>query len=276
MTPTLNILATVRNPALLPAALLVFKTLRTGFPTWNIRVWGNGLAGGSNAAVMQATHAVGGQYIHIQSVSHDEWIERLIQTESHPFAICDTDMVFWEELESVLPTPELISGRFEPGFDEPLTGCWHVERLHTCLMLLNPQAIRAATRDWMARHVPSVFPNAETQFIRQHFVPRINATPLFYDSMAGLWQACKGGPFGEIQNARFEHLHCGTYADVMSGCDALKDLQAFHSAVYADTEMARGLRLKQQEWYEERGCGPFWWQRAPGQIIKEEEHAVSK
>ena len=44
MKSPVHILVTVRKPELLPAALLVFKTLEVGFPTTPVYVWGNGLA----------------------------------------------------------------------------------------------------------------------------------------------------------------------------------------------------------------------------------------
>ena len=54
MTPTVHILATVRQPALLPAATLVCRTLRIGFPTATAAVWGNGLSHAAAAAVQAA------------------------------------------------------------------------------------------------------------------------------------------------------------------------------------------------------------------------------
>ena len=253
MIPTLNILATVRNPALLDAALLVFKTLRTGFPTWPVRVFGNGLFGASSHAVEQAALESGCQYVSLPTTTHDAWIERLIETQGQPFGICDTDMIFWQDMESMLNVPEHFSGRFEPGFNEEWTRAWHVERLHTCLMLFNPQALRAWMRCWMTQHVPSVFPAAETHFVRQHFVPTRAGAPLFYDTTAGLWQSGIGTPFSVEQDAAFEHLHCATYADVIGRHLSVEDFELKQRALCAHPEMAKGLKQQQDMYYQARG-----------------------
>lgn len=267
MKPVVHILATVRNPALREAALLVFRTIRVAFPTWEIRVYGNALAGQSNDQVAEAAAKAGALYMRMPPTAHDEWILRLLETSTEPFLICDTDMVFWENMEDRLHAPELISGRYEPGFNEEWTQSWHAERLHTCLMYLNPAGLRAATRHYLTKHVPSVFPKASVEFYRQHFVPRLGQLPLFYDTMAGVWHALSGEPFGELQNSCFEHLNCGSYVDEIGKTTGLKDLEAFHRAVYADVNLARGLRVKQQEWYEEHGNGPAWWQRQAGHAL---------
>ena len=274
MTATINILATVRNPALLDAALLVFKTLRTGFPTWPVRVFGNGLTGDALDQMANAATSNGCEFVWIPQTTHDAWIETLIETQGQPFGICDTDMIFWHNMESLLSVPEHFSGRFEPGFNEEWTGCWHVERLHTCLMLLNPQTIRAWTRHWMTQHVPSVFPAAETQFIRQHFVPQRGGKPLFYDSTAGLWQAGIGTPFTPEQDAGFEHLHCGTYADVIGKHLSVDNFAANQRAICANPELARGLKHQQDFYYQEQGNGPRWWQSVTRQ--KDNNYALSE
>jgi hypothetical protein len=269
--PTVHILATVRNPALRPAALLVFKTLRTAFPNLLIKVYGNALAGASNEQVADAATSVEALYVRMPPQAHDEWIQRLIETETQPFLICDTDMVFWRDMEGLLFPPETMSGRFEPEFHEEWTNSIHAERLHTCLMYLNPAGLRARMAHYLTQHVPSVFPRASVEFIRQHFVPRLGQPPLFYDSMAGAWHAFQGEPFGELQNSAFDHLSCGTYVDVIGQTEGLRDLGAFHAAVYDNLALAHGLRVKQQEWYEERGRGPLWWQRSVARLANESE-----
>jgi hypothetical protein len=92
MKPTVHILATVRNPALRPAALLVFQTLRTAFPNLLVKVYGNALAGESNELVADAAAKVEALYVRMPPQAHDEWIQRLIETETQPFLICDTDI----------------------------------------------------------------------------------------------------------------------------------------------------------------------------------------
>lgn len=253
MNPPVHILATVRNPDLLAAALLVFKTLRLGLPRNPVIVYGNGLRPEHAASVQQAAAAADAEFRWVRPTAHDIWLEHLVQNGGAPFWICDTDMVFLAPVRPPDPGTRL-AGRLEPGFCEEWSKSWHVERLHTCLLWLDPVGLRAEWRAWMTQHVPGIFGHAETHFLRQHFVPRHGQLPLFYDTAAGAYQAFGGTPFDAEQNAAFEHLHCGTYSDLVSECSTLKDLPAVHAGVFADPARARGLAVAQAGYYERRNA----------------------
>lgn len=257
-------------------ALLVFKTLRVGFPHSPVTVYGNGLRSDHAAAVQQAAASADAEFNWIRPTAHDVWLEHLIRSQDAPFWICDTDMVFRSPVPE--PSPGVwLSGRFEPGFNEEWTRSWHVERLHTCLLYVNPVHIRALMRSWLHQHVPDIFSHAGCQFVRQHFVavnetvgrrstaatgassngggappPYHQPTTHFYDTAAGLWHAFGGTPFDAEQDAAFEHLHCGSYSDLIGRCESLKDLPAVHAAVLADGKLADGLKAAQQKYYAER------------------------
>lgn len=250
--PPVYILATCRNPALLGMTTLVFRTLRTGFPHNPIVVFGNGLTPEHTAVVQEEAAKCDAAFHWIRRVPHDIWLEHLVQDQPRPFWICDTDIVFFQPMEQ--PHPDtFLAGRYEPGFNEEWTQSWHAERLHTCLLYLDPQALRAKMRAWMSTHVPQIFNHAETHFIRQHFVPRMGSGPCFMDTAAGLYHAFGGTPFDEATNEAFEHLHCGTYSDLIGKCESLKDLPAVHAAILADAQNARGLREGQDKYYASRG-----------------------
>jgi len=256
MIAPVHILVTIRRPELLPAALLVFRTLRTGFPQAPVLVWGNGLTAAEQSRVERDLATLESQWVtNLTGTSHDAWIEQLINTQTGPFWICDTDMVFF----APVPPPAagtVFSGRYEPEFDEEWTGTRHVERLHTCLMYFDPSAVRAAIRGWQAR-IPSPWrDSAQFPLVRQHFIPirsALNARPetAFYDTTAGLWHAGLGTPFTPEQDAAFEHLHCGTYADVVDA-PSLGNLRAVHQSVYENPAAARGLKQAQDHYYQER------------------------
>jgi len=282
MANQIHILATVRNPALLDAALLVFKSLRLGFPHNAVTVYGNGLRSDHAAAVQQAAASANAAFNWIRPTAHDVWLEHLVQSQDEPFWICDTDIVFFAPVKPPTAAGVDLAGRFEPGFDEEWTQCFHVERLHTCLLYLDPLALRAKMRAWLHQHVPSIFSHAGCQFIRQHFVAVLErdcaggqsqhgdipgrdqaaaaglatqprSTTHFYDTAAGLYHAFGGTAFDEEQNAAFEHLHCGSYSDLIGRCESLKDLPAVHQAVLANPDQARGLHAAQAQYYSTRG-----------------------
>lgn len=268
MKSVVHILATVRKPELLPAALLVFRTLRTGFPTTPVCVWGNGLDPASERAVVSACQNNGCRFQNLPATQHDMWFEALIEENLEPFWICDTDMVFWSAVEDWFShRPEVaLAGRHEIEFNEEWTNTLHMERLHTCLMFVRPGLLRTAMRTWMSR-IPLLWRSqAEFPFVRQHFVPALGQAPRFYDTAAGLWQAGIGTPFSETENAAFDHLHCGTYADEIKLGGG--DLRVTHNQIYAQPGLARGLRQQQNIYYDSRRPRPV------ETIAKKGNHAI--
>ncbi len=247
----------MRKPELLAAALLVFRTLRTGFPTVPVYVWGNGLNQKTASILANVAAGRGANFQNLQPTCHDAWIEHLVTQQTKPFWICDTDVVFLEECEWFFTDgdEDLFAGRFEPAWREPWSNTTTVDRLHTCLQWFNPAAVRGAMLRWQRQHVPEVFHTAQVPMIRQHFIPLRSGTML-YDSTAGLWQAGFGTKFTEKQNACFEHLHAATYADEVGKCAVLKDLPAVHQAIYANPELARGIQKQQNEFYAGRALRP--------------------
>lgn len=253
MKSPVHILVTMRKPELLPAALLVFKTLRTGFPSAPVFVWGNGLEPAVAEQVAYGAAGRGAAFHNLAPVCHDAWVEQLVLHQAQPFWICDTDVVFFDQVEWWFEEEdtELFAGRLEPTWDEPWSRSIHLERLHTALMWLNPGALRAAMLRWCREEIPAVFHTAQVPFIRQNFVP-MRTGKLLYDTTAGLWQAGWGTPFTAQQNGAYEHLNCGTYADEVSKVPAYRDMAAIHRAICENPEAARGLQLQQNEFYESR------------------------
>ena len=255
MKAPVHILATVRRAELLPAARLVFHTLRTGFPSEPVCVWGIALDAASAAVLAADTAAVGGKFQNLPATAHDAWIETLVNKLTDPFWVCDTDVVFFDRMTA--PKGAVFAGRYEPAFDEEFTDTVHMERLHTAVMYLNPERVRMAVREWMAK-IPEPWRNSATfPLFRQNFVPvlrdGVKQKTLFYDTLAGLHQAVGGTAFTPAQDAAFEHLHCATYAqEAARGAASLKDLPAVHAAVYADPATARGLKLAQDHYYHNR------------------------
>lgn len=245
-----HILATVRKSAMLDAALLVFRTLRVGFPTAEVTVWGNGIAPRLAGVVADAAGKAGARFVNGPGTSHDVWVEGLLLVSGEAFWICDTDVVLWQCVERWFEHHKRVgwAGRFEREFDEEWTNTIHVARLHTALMWLNPAVLRGEMRAWMAKIPAPWGQSGQFPLVRQTFIPRRGGKTLFYDTCAGLYHALEGTPFTEEQDAAFDHLHCATYADLIS----LKGLRESHLQIYEDIDLARGIRKRQDVYYAER------------------------
>jgi hypothetical protein len=266
MKQTVHILMTVRNSQLWHAALLVFRTLRMGFPDAAVRVWGNDLDADAARMVGQAAQKLDGQFQNIKPTTHGKWIETLVFNSNEPFWICDTDMVFFRVVEPPRRQEEvLFSGRYEPEFMEEWTGMRHVARLHPSLMWFNPAALRPVLRAWPASAGSSgaaspFFGTVKRNFFEWEFVPsrkgearREKAEVLFYDTCAGLYHAIGGTAFTEKQDAAFEHLHCGTYSDLIGQHLSLAgSMEENHRAIFMEPAMARGLWAQQARYYASR------------------------
>jgi hypothetical protein len=246
MKPSVHILVTVRHESMLNAGLLVFKTLRVGFPTAEIFVYGNNL----NYATQNKVFEVLPGYCtfrNLQEISHDAWVESLVLNSESEFWICDTDVIFYDKVEDWKFTTD-IAGRYQPEYYEPWTNTISKERIHTCLMHFNPGGVRGSIMKWSRENVPSVFPFATIPFIRQNFIPD-KERPILYDTCAGLYYTCSRHIFTEEQDNAFAHLHAGTYADEVSKCSSFKDLQTCHSMLFDNLEFGRELNKIQSEFY---------------------------
>lgn len=236
-----HIIVTCFNPALVDASLLVFKTIRVGFPTAEIIVYGNELSPNVLAQMPFPVRTIQSR------ISHDHWIETLIHNQHEPFWIVDTDVVFFDSVEHF--QAPMFGGRFEPEFRDDWTRSTHVACLHPSLMYFDPVAIRCALFQWRLEHIPKYFPNVISNLIRQQMTVR-NGETIFHDTCSGLHHAFGGTAFDEDMNKRFEHLHCGAVSDAIAKDVAeLKDLEHIHHAVCANPELAKGLMTQQMAYY---------------------------
>ena len=157
MTEPLHILVHCRKSEMIPAATLIFKTLRTGFPEAPVYLWCNDRLCGEDA-IHAAARETDAQWVTPQCpLQHDHWIRYLIQTRRDPFWICDTDVVFWKRFEHAPdPACDALAGVRMPAFYEPWTRTRYRERLHPCLMRIAPEHFKARTAAFAKK--PENFP----------------------------------------------------------------------------------------------------------------------
>jgi hypothetical protein len=248
------ILASCRRPELIRATTLVFQTLRTGFPTWPVTVCLNRMPAWEETTVCRAATEARCALRQLKDGTPDNRLPQLFRdllaTETEPFVLCDTDMVFWDSIEGwKFEAP--LAGRYIPEFFCPVTNCVTLPRLHTCLLFVDPVKTRAAIADYMEGYPKTPF-NPHVDMISPMVFPLRDGDRIrgvFLDCGAVLYQAIGGTDFTPEQNAAFEHLNCGTWSDLVG--DKIKLLRSVHFGIFENPRLARGLWEKQQKQYEE-------------------------
>ena len=247
-------LASCLRPDRFGAVALLFHTVRRGFPSCKINVYGNSLSAEIAHHTQSCCRAVDAEFFNLpNNTAHGRWIEHLVQNERDPFWICDTDLVFFGPVQDWFRGREndvLYSGRFEPTFWGGWTQTMHMERLHPSLMWFNPQLLRAAARSTPTGN--QFLSTIELNLYRWQMVPERKADGSrlfkFYDTCSGLWHALDGLPFTEEMSDQYEHLYNGSYLHLMPGVDGMLKM---HDDIFKHPAAAKGLWKSQQKWYLE-------------------------
>lgn len=243
-----KILVTCHNAEFIGGSVLVFDSLRIGFPDARVTVYLNGLKDEFNAPIRTAAENAGvDQFVVIEEETiHHKWIERLIWTETEPFFLCDTDVVFWKEFPPANFTRTL-AGCYIPAFVDKFTNAKTMPRLHTSLLYVNPKGVQ---RDARVVHVwgRSTRFNPVINLVYPVQIPYKNEN-VFYDTCALLYQAIGGQEFTGYQLECYDHLNAGTWVDELDKAYPELKLPEFHKSVYKNPELARGIRHMQNAFY---------------------------
>jgi hypothetical protein len=241
------ILVTNRQPELNPGSVMVFDTLRKGFPTADIKVHLNGKEDHLFRKLKYQDHPL----VSIAPTIHHAWIEKLIASENEPFFTCDTDVVFWDSMEQFCFDGCFLAGRRIPQWRDEFTKCITRPRLHTSLLYIDPIPLRAAVEKYLAQFPKTPF-NPFTNLIDPLCVPLKRET-YFYDTMSMMYNAVGGTPFKDQQLECYDHMNFGTIEDVV--LPHLKDGQeakVFRHEVYNNPSKAKGMWRYQEKYYADR------------------------
>ena len=258
LTMKVHLLATVRKEELLPATTMVFKTLRTGFPTADVIVDLCGfnpecehldvkracddVGATSNMACLEGPHFA------------PEWIKSLLENESEPFWICDTDMVFFDSVEKWDFGDAPMAGRYVPQFFDKFTNCVTRARLHTCLIWMNPKRIKEEAGRYHSRFPSTPF-NPKPDLIKPMFHPLLSPagrevrTSYFYDVCGLLYHAIGGVSFTPEQKNAFGHLNFGTISDLVAPAYPELQLRMRAFAIFENPNLLRGQWKEDDEFY---------------------------
>jgi len=231
MKPKLSvaILVTVPKPEHFDACTLCFDTLRTGFPTANIKVFVNDSLGlvvdaPLHERLRQKLYAARAEEVMLAGkVHHAEWIRTQVNRCDGPLVILDADTVFWKSCEDwTFPEPVLLAGYYVPAMVNDFARCVSFPRLHTShLWFPNPARLR--------QHIYDAYPPAQEAHGEycpcDPFMPAVRfmeGRPYFWDSCANLY-----GMLASVEFLTYafepEHLACYAHLNSAAFYDCMLD-----------------------------------------------------
>jgi hypothetical protein len=246
---TVHILATCRNKALLPATLMVFDTLRVGFPTARVQVYSNGNTDDVWSELGRRCDAVGAFLVPIKKMDHQAWVGQVIsrhgigEGRNNPMWLVDTDVAFWSQVEH-WKFDTAIAGRQMPEFYDAYTRCVTAPRIHTCLLRVNPGMVSDELAKRRRSFNDDFGHNRLVDPYASFFCVMPDGRRVYYDTAAMLSYQVSATPFSDEQNEAFDHMNCGTYADVVE--PVYRGILSSHQAVYSNRELLRGSWAKQR------------------------------
>lgn len=242
------VLATLRNPNLGEFTYMVFDTIRTGFPTYEIEVHGNNLGDKFNDELLSETF----HYTNIPATIHHKWIEQLIKDMNEPFWIVDTDVIFYESFEGLALGDAPLAGRRIPEFLDEFSGCLTRSRLHTSLLYINPEVVKKRVESFTSKLAKTEF-TPLANLIYPIIVP-FKGVGTFYDTCSQLYHTVGGQPFSEQQLDSYFHFNFGTISDlVLPRLNGYREtMEKARDLVVKDPSKGRGAWRYQDQWYAAR------------------------
>lgn len=245
------ILATARRPELLAYTTLVFNSIRVGFPSAKIFVQGNALPEFSLQPVKDGCQKASAHFENWTETIHHEWIEKLINQESEPFWIVDTDVIFHGSVEEWSFPGQPLAGRRIPEFFDDFSGCRTRSRLHTSLLYIWPADVREKLESFTSQIAKTPFtPMANPVY---PVVVPFKGRGIFYDTCSMLYHAIGGQSFSDEQNDAFSHFHFGTISDiVIPRLRNVNGMEKVRSSGVENPELMRNSWRVQQQYFEAR------------------------
>lgn len=207
-----KILASCRNKELLGYTLLVFQSIRVGFPTARIIVTGNTLPDFALGPVEAACAASGCEFENGPETIHHRFIDDLLETETEPFVLSDTDIIYYSKVEDWKFGTALAGYRI-PEFYDDFMGAITRSRLHTSLLFVDPVLFR---KQWSVYE--SGFAVTPFRTIANPCDPlctSLNGRRYFSDTMSIAYHAIGGTDFTAEQKDAYFHFHYATLEDLV-------------------------------------------------------------
>jgi hypothetical protein len=247
--PLVHVLTYCAHPTSAYGSLMVFDTIRTGFPSADIEVWDNGSHGDVVPQIKSAAENVGAKFTAMTNRHYSDHLRWVLLERPHPegvpLVLSDPDVVFWGSVEELDFGSSLMAGRLMPTTER--ADVVTMARLHPSLLFIpDVHQLRLA-----AKRIASG--SFAWDGIGQH-TSWIDGKAHFWDTLSDLYNAVQGEctAFGEAVLNRYDHLFFGTHLVVLAasqaGNSASKQCVESHRlAATGNIAALRGLWRKQMD-----------------------------
>lgn len=238
---------------------MVFDTLRTGFPDAETTVWVNGGDTIGFNFVMDDAKRCGCLVVVSKTTTHHRWVIDLLNSETEPFYLLDTDVVFFGEVESWNFGESPLAGYYIPRFFDRFANAATQPRLHTSLLRINPVRVKKMVTDY-ANRSPDVYclpkPALEDLVFPRYVPLRFGCLDktMFYDTMSLMFNAIGGTAFSDQQKDQYGHLNFGTLSDVVAPHYPGGDIREHHFACFENPSLLKGQWQRDKAFYAARAC----------------------
>lgn len=249
---TVNILLTPNLAYKFSSVLCVFKTIRIGFPTAEIRVYVNGeLPETLDDEIQSIFPEIMFVEQFTDGLCHDEWMQSVFYNSTAPTVFCDPDIIFYENVEEKLKDLDsyLICGAYCPDYWNNVVEANEVKRLHTSLLYFpNPKELR--------KRIATI--TQAPNFPFNPFRPSIKylaGKKFFYDTCANLFHFLYHDgayKFNESILNAYTHLVSGSMLDLVADkIEGGQRLKYLHKLAEINPEAVKYLWKEQQQFYRE-------------------------
>lgn len=188
---------------------LVFKTLRTGFPTANVHVFDNASLPSVRHLIRRHAKECGASFIQIDPmIMHDEFIRKTLINQRNGSAVfVDPDVCFWESVED-WNFNALIAGRLFPKVCCAYRGGITVQpRLHTSFLQIDDVAALVKKIGDIKSQYFEFKPFSPTMFCLDGVWHRFDTAAVLYSALG----QDETYAFGEKELNCFDHIFSGTH-----------------------------------------------------------------
>lgn len=238
------------NPHNLDTARLFVKTIRVGFPTWEIQAH---FASIDTLLIEECIKQNIGVYT--TSLQHSAFIDLYVRNARNhkTLVFCDPDVIFYENMEWVDCGSEapFIMGTYCPQYVNEVYRAIEYPRLHTALMYVNKPREICALLDKRGPVQHLCNENPWTQHVFS-----INGMNYMLDTGASVYGMLNSKgimvPFSDDFRERFSHIHSGTMSPIVA--PYLKKREGFelvHKLALENPEALRGLWREQDLYYKQ-------------------------